>query len=72
MYQLIRVLYWNGKEGQVDDVTLNELVRSNRIKQFYRPFEDRWVDIGVDAVRRSETQYGGPERRVSHGKEDKQ
>jgi len=71
MYQLIRVLYWNGKEGKVDDVTLNELVRSNRIKQFYRPSEDRWVAIGADPVRSSEIQYKGPERRVSHRREDK-
>ena len=72
MYQLIRVLYRNGKEGKVDDVTLNELVRSNSVKQFYRPSEDRWVDISVDAVRRSETRYKGPERRVSDKKENKQ
>ena len=72
MRKLVRVLYRNGKEGKVDDVTLNELVRSKSIKRFYRPSEGRWVDITDDAVRRSETQYKGPERRASRRKEDKQ
>ncbi len=71
MYQLIEVRYRNGKEGKVDDVTLNELVRLNRIESFYRPAEDRWVDIGVDAIRKNETPYRGAERRVSHREEER-
>ena len=72
MSQLIRVLYRNGEGGKVDDVTLNELIRSNSIKQFYRPSENRWVDVSGDTVRRGEARYKGPERRVSYRKGDKQ
>jgi hypothetical protein len=37
-----------------------------QIKQFYRPSEGRWVDIGLDRVRRSGGHYAGPERRRVH------
>ena len=49
--QLIQVLYRNARGGPVDDITLDELIRSRRITHFYRPSEERWVDIFVDPVR---------------------
>jgi predicted Zn-dependent protease len=70
--QLIQVLYRKDTRGSVDDITLDELIRSQKISRFYRPSEDRWVDIGTDDIRRSESPHRGPERRVSHRKEDKQ
>jgi hypothetical protein len=51
LHQLIHVRYQNSIEGPVDDVTLEELIESKRISHFYRPSEDRWVDILVDPVR---------------------
>ncbi len=72
MSQFIRILYRSGEAGKVDDVTLNELIHSNSVKQFYRPSEDRWVDASGDAVRRSETRYRGPERRTDYRNADKQ
>jgi len=39
--------------GPVDDITLDELIRSQKISHFYRPSEGRWVDILVDPVRGS-------------------
>ena len=62
--QFIEVQYRNGSEGFVDDITLNELIVSNRIRQFYRPFEQRWVDVDLDPVRRGTNRYRGPERRA--------
>jgi tetratricopeptide (TPR) repeat protein len=67
-YKLIKVRYWNDREGRVDDVTLNELIITNRVKQFYRPSENRWANIEVDPVRRGEGNYRGPERRGPHAK----
>jgi len=64
-YHFIEVRYRNGNEGFVDDVTLNDLIASKRIQQFYRPFEQRWVDVDVDPVRRGTSRYRGPERRAS-------
>jgi tetratricopeptide (TPR) repeat protein len=64
-YHFIDVRYPNGNEGFVDDVTLNELIASKRIRQFYRPFEQRWVDVDTDPIRRGANRYRGPERRAS-------
>jgi tetratricopeptide (TPR) repeat protein len=49
--QLIQVLYHKDRGGPVDDITLDELIRSQKITHFYRPSEERWVDIFVDPVR---------------------
>ncbi len=64
MYKLIQVRYRNQRQSAVDDVTLNELILTGKIKQFYRPSEGRWVDIDYDKVRLTKTNgYEGPERR---------
>jgi tetratricopeptide (TPR) repeat protein len=63
MYNLIQVKYRNNREGIVDDVTLNQLIASGRIKQFYRPSEDRWIDVDYDSIRMNENGYRGLERR---------
>jgi len=68
----MQVFYRNDRAGSVDDITLDELIRPQRISHFYRPSEDRWIDIAVDIVRSSETQHEGPERRVSRRGEDEQ
>ncbi|HET6460032.1 MAG TPA: tetratricopeptide repeat protein [Syntrophales bacterium] len=62
-HELIQVKYRNSQEGFVDDVTLNELILSRKIKHFYRPSQEKWIDIETDPVRMRESQYGGPERR---------
>ncbi len=49
--QLIQVLYRHDRGGPVDDITLDELIRSQKISHFYRPSEDKWVDILVDQLR---------------------
>ena len=70
--QLIQVLYRNDRGGPVDDITLEELIRSQKIKSFYRPSEERWVDIFVDSVRRRGHTYGakGLKRRYADREED--
>lgn len=52
-YNFIEVRYRNSIKGRVDDLTLDELIQSKEITHFYRPFEDRWVDISVDPVRKN-------------------
>ena len=70
MITLISVRYRNNREGLVDDVTLNELILTGRIGQFYRLSESRWVDIETDPVRRTEA--GQPEfgRRTTDKKQE--
>ncbi len=63
MYKLIQVRYWNNREGLIDDVTLNELIPERKIRQFFRPSESRWVDVGKDPVRVKSNGFMGPERR---------
>ena len=65
MDDLIRVRYRNKREGLVDDVTLNELILSRKIKHFYRPSEDRWVNIDTDPIRKKPRLQAGPRRRQS-------
>ncbi len=67
MDEWIRVRYRNNREGLVDDVTLNELIVSKKIKQFYRPSENRWVNIETDPVRRAPRLYNGSDRRQRRG-----
>jgi tetratricopeptide (TPR) repeat protein len=66
MQILVQVRYRNNREGLVDDVTLNELILSGKIKQFYRPSESRWVDVDHDSVRVKSNGYKGPERREAN------
>ncbi len=70
--QLIQVLYRNGRGGPVDDITLDELIQSQKITQFYRPSEDRWVDILIDPVRKGDHAPGaeGLKRRYADREED--
>jgi len=64
-YTLVRVQYGNSHEGLVDDVTLDELIRLRKVKRFYRPSEDAWVDVETGPIRLQENHYSGPERRAS-------
>ena len=63
---LIQVKYRDNHEGLVDEVALNKLVLSNKIKQFYRPSESRWVDVDHDAIRVKSGGYNGEERREAN------
>jgi tetratricopeptide (TPR) repeat protein len=67
---LISVRYRNNREGLVDDVTLNELILTGRIRQFYRLSEGRWVDIEKDPVRRNVEDQPGFGRRATDRKRE--
>jgi tetratricopeptide (TPR) repeat protein len=67
--RLVKVQYRNNHEGLVDDVTLDELIRSRKVIRFYRPSQDAWVDVETGSVRSRENHYSGPERRA-HDEED--
>jgi tetratricopeptide (TPR) repeat protein len=69
-HELVQVRYRNSQEGFVDDVTLNELILSHKIKHFYRPSQEKWIDIETDSVRTRQSQYDGPERRAPDEEEE--
>ena len=59
---LISVMYQNNKMGLVDDFELDNLISSNKIKQFLRA--DGWVTIGGNPLRkRNGYDYKGREKR---------
>jgi tetratricopeptide (TPR) repeat protein len=63
MSDFIDVRYRDHREGSVDDVTLNELILTGKVKQFFRASEGRWVDVDSDSIRLKENKHEGPERR---------
>jgi hypothetical protein len=66
----VEVKYQNDTHAFVDDYLLEDLIRSNQIKQFFRPSEKRWITIGTDPVRSGKSFYRGKERRrIGHFEE---
>jgi hypothetical protein len=59
----ITIKYKNNTEDIVPPFMLDGLISSEKIKQFYRPSEEKWVTLGVDQVRKSKGTHTGPERR---------
>jgi hypothetical protein len=59
----LQVQYRDLRYDYVDTRTLDRLIEFRRIRQFFRPSEGRWVDIGLDRVRGLGGDYEGPERR---------
>lgn len=53
----------NNVEDIVPPYVLDELISSERIIQFYRPSEERWVTLGLDKIRKTRGNYTGFERR---------
>ena len=59
----IEVEYTDGKHAFIDDYSLERLIRSKEIRQFFRPSEKRWIIVGMDPVRSWKGNYCGMERR---------
>lgn len=61
----LRVIYNDNRHDIVPDFLLESLIRSRKVKQFYRYSELRWITIGTDPVRgeRRKAGYDGTERR---------
>jgi len=67
-HNLVKVRYMSDREEYVDDTTLNELISQRKIRELYRPSEDRWVGKTRLAVRRERSLYPGIERRTFNRK----
>ena len=64
--QYIRVRYSDNSYDYIADMVLDKLIRVNKIKQFYRYSEERWITLGIDPVRGMGGIYNGSERRSMH------
>lgn len=47
----------------VSPYILDRLITDNSLQGFYRPSEDRWINVYRDAVRGTGGDYSGTERR---------
>ena len=63
---LLRVQYQDDRYDYVDSRTLDILIAGREIRRFYRPSEEKWVNIDRDPIRGSGGSYSGPERRESY------
>jgi hypothetical protein len=67
---LIKVMYQDGKIGEIESHQLDALIHSKTIKKFQR--SGKWVTIGVDPIREVRENYlEVPRRQKSHKKAKK-
>jgi hypothetical protein len=60
---LLHVQYDNESYGYVDGATLDRLLLGKTVKQFYRPSENRWVNVYRAPIRGLGGDYSGFDRR---------
>jgi len=60
---MLRVQYQNYCYDYVDARTLDKLITRKGIRQFYRPAEERWVNVDSDPIRGLRGAFSGFERR---------
>ena len=51
----IKVMYKDGKIGEIESYQLDDLIHSKKIKKFQR--SGRWVTIGLDPIREVREDY---------------
>jgi hypothetical protein len=47
----VHVRYRDGRYGYVNSLKLDELIGLDEVKKFYRPSEEKWVDVECDRMR---------------------
>ena len=52
-----------GKFDYASTIMLDSLIESNKITHFFRPSENRWVNVKWGGIRGQGGEYHGPERR---------
>ena len=57
----------NNAHDIVPAFMLDKLIAAEKIKQFYRPSERRWITLGLDPVRTTARTHDGLERRRPAG-----
>jgi hypothetical protein len=67
---LIKVMYKDGKLGEIENYLLDDLIHSKKIKKFQR--SSGWVTIGVDPIRETRREdYLEAPKREEYGKKAK-
>jgi hypothetical protein len=60
---ILHAQYKDLSYGDVDTFTLDRLLAGKILRRFYRPSEERWVNVDRDPVRGMGGDYSGPDRR---------
>ena len=60
---VLRVQYQNEKYDYIGTNILDRLLKKESLIGFYRPSEERWVNVYRDRIRGEGGDYVGPDRR---------
>jgi hypothetical protein len=63
---ILHVQYKNNSYGYVDGPTLDTLLLGKTVQRFYRPSEERWINVYQDSIRGIGGEYSGSDRRQGH------
>jgi len=66
---LIKVMYQDGKTGEIESYELDGFIHSKKIKKFHR--SGKWVTIGVDPIRGTREDYWEVPKRQKYSKRAK-
>jgi hypothetical protein len=66
---LIKVMYQDGKIGEIERYQLDDLIHSKKIKKFQR--SGKWVKIGIDPIRGIKEDYLEVPKRQKYSKKVK-
>jgi hypothetical protein len=66
---LIKVMYQDGKIGEIESYQLDDLIHSQKIKKFQR--SGKWVKIGIDPIRGIKEDYLEIPERQQYSKKEK-
>ena len=65
----IKVMYQDGKIGEIENYQLDDLIQSKKIRKFQRSGE--WVTIGIDPIREIREDYLEVPKRQKLSKREK-
>jgi len=63
---VLHVQYQNDKYDYIGTHILDRLLNKKSLIGFYRPSEERWVNVYYDHIRGEGGDYVGPDRRQGH------
>jgi hypothetical protein len=57
------VRYLDNSYDYIVGMALDKFIHVNKIKQFYRYSEEKWITVGIDPIRGRGRVYSGAEKR---------
>ena len=63
---IVHVQFQDDHYDYVGPRILDKLFEGENVKRFFRPSEERWVNVYRDPIRGEGGDYSGPDRRQGH------